>query len=68
MRDPFVPYGQNLYIFLGAPCSCCQRLVCNQCSFFYAKRFCHECALKNIDFLPAEVKKKVCELDANKSH
>lgn len=66
MRDPFVPYGKNLFMFLGAACSSCERLVCIQCSFFYAKRFCRECAVKHVHLFPAEVQKKVSELDANK--
>jgi len=67
MRDPFVPYGQNLYFFLGAPCSGCQRLVCANCSLFYSKRFCGECANKNVQHFPVEVQKKIHELKTNKS-
>ena len=67
MRDPFVPYGQNLYFFLGAPCSGCQRLVCTNCSLFYSKRFCKECASKNVQHFPVEVQKKIRELRTNKN-
>lgn len=65
MRDPFVPYGPNLYLFIGAPCSVCQRLVCVNCSIFYAKRFCRECATSNVEHFPVEVQKKIRELEAS---
>ena len=66
MRDPFVPYGQNLYVFLGAACSVCNRTCCQQCSLYYSKRFCNKCAQENVDHFPVEVQKKIRELDATK--
>ena len=62
MRDPFVPYGQNLYFFLGAACSSCHQLVCTNCSLFYAKRFCGRCAGRDIQHFPVEIQKKIRDL------
>jgi len=64
MRDPFVPYAANAYVFLGAPCSLCQKLVCAHCSVFYARRFCALCSLERLEHFPVQVQKKIQQLKA----
>lgn len=62
MRDPFTPWAHNAFVFLGAPCSMCQKLICVNCSVFYAKRFCSGCATENLQHFPVEVQKKIQQL------
>lgn len=45
---------KNQYIFIGSKCSDCERTVCisPECSIYYTKRYCMECAKKNKDEFP----------------
>lgn len=64
MRDPFTPYAANAYLFLGAECSSCRDLVCASCSVFYTKRFCRNCAQRDIAMFPIQVQKKIRDLES----
>lgn len=66
MRDPFVPWAQNAFVFLGAACSICLKPVCVNCSVFYAKRFCIVCASDRLRHFPVEVQKKIQQLTKTK--
>ncbi|EUB58956.1 hypothetical protein EGR_06175 [Echinococcus granulosus] len=60
MRDPFVDGGSG-GIIIGADCCVCDESVCvsPECSFFYAKRYCRDCATKNLDHFPEEIHKEL---------
>ncbi|KAL5966373.1 Cysteine-rich DPF motif domain-containing protein 1 [Taenia solium] len=60
MRDPFVDGGSG-GIIIGADCCVCKAGVCvsPECSFFYAKRYCKDCAIKNLDHFPEEIRKEL---------
>lgn len=61
MKDPFQEPGKQSFLFLGAECLACKRTVCQseECSIFYTKRFCIDCAKSSIDEMPKEMKKKI---------
>ncbi|VDD80137.1 unnamed protein product [Mesocestoides corti] len=58
MRDPFVD-GCCGGIVIGADCCVCNTSVCvsQECSFFYGKRYCKECAQRNVDHFPADMRR-----------
>ncbi|RNA13466.1 cysteine-rich DPF motif domain-containing 1 [Brachionus plicatilis] len=57
--DPFSQMKSSNYLILGSLCSQCQKMVCSNSSdcslFYYKKRFCIDCAKKNLNEFPAEV-------------
>lgn len=59
--NPFVARGSEDFIVLGSNCCACDQSVCQgaQCSVFYTKRFCRDCAKANIGELPAQVALKI---------
>lgn len=46
----------NTYLCIGSNCSICMEQCCisTQCSIFYEKRYCKNCALKNASLFPAD--------------
>lgn len=64
MKDPFSPPGKGEILVLGADCAVCDRTVCinKECSIFYIKTFCLDCAYKAIDTFPVEIKSKLAQL------
>lgn len=65
MKDPFSPPGKGEILVLGADCSICNKTVCMECSFYYTKRFCKKCALKNIKNFPIMFEKKILQFENN---
>lgn len=63
MKDPFSPPGKGEILVLGSDCALCDRTVCvnKECSLFYTKIYCLECANKNIDKFPVEIRTKVAQ-------
>jgi len=61
MMDPFAPRekGRPNFLLIGGKCQHCGNSVCVDCSIFYAKRMCKECARLHIDELPSEVQAKL---------
>ena len=68
MLDPFSPRiaGKANFLLLGGICVICEEkegrgaeaglaAVCLDCSVFYSKRFCIDCAAENIHHFPVEV-------------
>ncbi|XP_060805369.1 putative transferase CAF17 homolog, mitochondrial [Amyelois transitella] len=64
MKDPFSPPGKGEILVLGADCAMCNKCVCinKECSIFYTKMFCFNCAHNSIDKLPTEIKSKFTQL------
>ena len=71
MRDPFTPRvvaahsanrspwsGCNLLV-IGGFCTICQSSVCVDCSMFYTRRYCLDCAANHIREFPADVGAKI---------
>lgn len=65
MKDPFSPPGKGEILLLGGDCSVCEKSVCMECSFYYTKRFCKDCALKNIKNFPPKFKNKILQFKKN---
>lgn len=65
MKDPFSPPSKGEILLLGADCSVCQKSVCMECSFYYTKRFCKNCALKNIKHFPPKFENKILQFKNN---
>ena len=65
MKDPFSPLNKGETLVLGADCNFCQKSVCLDCSIFYTKRFCKNCALQNINQLPVQLHKRIKELSTD---
>lgn len=65
MKDPFSPPNRGEIVTLGADCSICENPVCMECSFFYSKRFCKQCALKNIDCFPKKLRNRISVMSEN---
>lgn len=61
MKDPFSPPGKGEILVLGADCNICEKSVCisKNCSIFYHKTYCLDCAYQNVDSFPIEIKNKV---------
>lgn len=61
MRDPFSLPQKKQILILGAKCTLCQIDVCvgARCSLFFSKRFCKDCALKNLTYFPVQVQTKI---------
>ncbi|XP_041348313.1 cysteine-rich DPF motif domain-containing protein 1-like [Gigantopelta aegis] len=59
MKDPFSTEGG--IITLGSHCSLCQKPVClsNECSLFFTKRFCIDCAKLHMSEFPIEIKQEL---------
>lgn len=64
MKDPFSPPGKGEILVLGADCSRCERPVCinKECSMFFKKTFCLDCARTSIEIFPVEIKNKVVQV------
>lgn len=75
MRDPFSPPpGQHsnktnteYFIVLGSHCFSCEKSVCKgpECSYFYGRTLCLECASRRMQEFPLEVQSKVRKQLAN---
>lgn len=61
MKDPFSPPGKGEILVLGGDCCVCGNPVCinKDCSLFYSKMFCINCALQNITSFPLEIQQKL---------
>lgn len=64
MLDPFSPRekGKANFLIIGGNCGTCGNVSCVDCSVFYHKRFCRDCAHLHIDQLPTEVQAKLKKL------
>ena len=65
MLDPFTPYNPksaNSFIVLGAECSECRVTVCVECSVYFTRRFCINCAQYNINEFPSDVQSKIVKV------
>ncbi|XP_048516114.1 cysteine-rich DPF motif domain-containing protein 1 isoform X2 [Athalia rosae] len=62
MKDPFSQPNRGEVLVLGADCIVCNKPVCLGCSIFFAKRFCRDCAAKNIASLPMQLHAKIKSL------
>ena len=65
MLDPFTPYrskAPNNFLVLGSDCAGCGETVCVECSLYFTKRICMQCAQFNINEFPSEVQKRVVRL------
>lgn len=60
-KDPFVPKDQRLFLLLGSHCSVCNKSVCQSknCSIFYIKRFCINCAKSHYSTFPKQIQKDI---------
>ncbi|XP_050429412.1 cysteine-rich DPF motif domain-containing protein 1 [Adelges cooleyi] len=60
-RDPFSPRSQRQYLILGSVCSMCDKDVClkPECSIFYSKYFCSNCARTHIKNFPTKIQEKI---------
>lgn len=60
-RDPFSPRNKRQFIILGSVCSVCDKDVCvkPECSLFYSKFFCTDCARKHILNFPPCIQEKI---------
>ncbi len=61
MMDPFAPRekGRPNFLTIGGKCRYCENEVCVECSIFYAKRMCRDCANLHFDELPNEIQAKL---------
>ena len=69
MLDPFSPYNPkkaNNFLVLGADCSACSATVCVDCSIFFTKTFCVECAQFNINEFPLDVQNRIVKIGEGK--
>ena len=65
MLDPFSPYNPkkaNKFLVLGSDCSICRATVCVDCSIFFTKTFCVECAQYNINEFPSDIQSRIVKL------
>ena len=65
MLDPFSPYSlksANSFIVLGAECSECRTTVCVECSIYFTRRFCVNCAQYNINEFPSDVQSRIVKV------
>lgn len=64
MKDPFSPPGKGEILVLGSDCALCDKPVCisRECSVFYLKTYCLDCANKNIETLPLEIRSRIVQL------
>lgn len=71
MKDPFSPPPTGYeskkslaeyLLVLGSDCTTCGRVVCKDCSFFYAKTYCLTCVAHQISEFPLEVQPKIRKL------
>lgn len=64
MKDPFSPPGKGEILVLGADCAVCENPICisKECSLFYNKTYCLECAHKCLNTFPAEIKTKIASV------
>lgn len=68
MKDPFTaPPNKHTqkrsfseyFIVIGSNCTICKNPVCKDCSVFYSKTFCYQCAQSQIHQFPLEVQSKI---------
>lgn len=67
LRNPFLPPNIKLqdanqpFLVIGGVCSECQKDFCvdPDCSLYFARRFCLECANKNLEVFPENVRGEV---------
>ncbi|KPJ18089.1 UPF0595 protein CG11755 [Papilio machaon] len=61
MKDPFSPPGKGEVLMLGADCAICDKPVCisKECSIFYMKLFCINCAKQSLEKFPVEIQSKI---------
>ncbi|KOB73456.1 hypothetical protein OBRU01_10720, partial [Operophtera brumata] len=58
MKDPFSPPGKGEILVIGSDCAICDKPVCisKDCSLFYIKSYCLDCANKHYETFPVEIK------------
>ncbi|XP_067616503.1 cysteine-rich DPF motif domain-containing protein 1 [Eurosta solidaginis] len=67
VRDPFQPPPMRwkpkaeYFVLMGAKCSMCKNVVCKrvECSFYYTRTYCLNCAKININKFPIEAQAKL---------
>ncbi|KAJ6637976.1 Cysteine-rich DPF motif domain-containing protein 1, partial [Pseudolycoriella hygida] len=68
MKDPFTAAPEHAkttnseyFIALGTICTRCDRQICRgaDCSFYYLKTYCLQCAVNNVSLYPLEVQSKI---------
>ncbi|KAA0201797.1 hypothetical protein HAZT_HAZT003523 [Hyalella azteca] len=61
IEDPFSGARNDSFTVTGSHCVACSARVCQSpdCSVFYSKRFCLNCARKNIHEMPTEMRVKI---------
>lgn len=66
MRDPFS--SDTGMISLGSHCALCTKSICAspECSIFYTKRFCVQCAVENALEFPSEIQQELRKRTAPK--
>ena len=64
MKDPFSPPGKGEILVLGSDCVNCEQNVCisKECSLFYKKMYCLDCANKLLETFPVEIKSKIIQM------
>lgn len=64
MMDPFCPRekGRPNFLTIGGLCRYCENSVCVECSVFYAKRICKDCATLHFDDYPDEIQARLKKL------
>ncbi|XP_061721534.1 cysteine-rich DPF motif domain-containing protein 1 [Cydia pomonella] len=64
MKDPFSPPGKGEILVLGADCVKCNKPVCigKDCSLFYLKMYCLDCAQNSAEEFPVEIKSKIAQI------
>lgn len=69
MKDPFSPPGKGEILILGSDCASCEKPVCisKECSIFYLKTYCLDCALRDVDSFPIEIRLKLLAVSKNKN-
>lgn len=60
-KDPFSHPREKQFLVLGSNCSVCSQAVCQatECSIFYGKRYCQQCAAARKSSFPEQLRKKI---------
>lgn len=74
MKDPFSPHSKTPslenFLIIGSNCAICDKTICrdSDCSYYYFKTFCLECALNRINEFPLEIQSKIRRAISNYSN